>query len=145
MSITDYSSIMVLLVKRELKKNPRKQLLTIKAKDAYHKMERDIENIENVERWAELSGVSRTWLYHAMNRTYGKNPKQLLRDKRYEKILEVIENNPEAGGYYVATCAGLLDEKALYKFLSNYYNTTFTKLCLDFLKAKEKDRKKMNK
>ncbi len=132
-------------MKRETKRNVRNQLLTKKAEGIFRKMAMDISNIENVGSWAETTGVSRTWLYHAMNRTYGKNPKQLIRDKRYEKIIEVIEGDPDACGYHVANSAGLPDEKALYKFLANHFDTTFTALRLDVLNSGNPDHHKMNK
>ncbi|MGF1670145.1 MAG: hypothetical protein ACFCU6_06835 [Balneolaceae bacterium] len=111
-------------------------LQVIKARSVYSELDSNIHRIHSVDKWAELAGVSRSWLNEVMNRNYGKSPKFLIRDKRYEKIISVLRNNPDATGFFVASAAGLRDEKALYKFLSKYHKTNFTRLRLEILNGK---------
>lgn len=113
----------------------RNDLRILKAMSVYSELEVNIHRIDSVEAWAQLAGVSRSWLYKAMNDSYGKNPKLLLRERRFKKMISILENDPEATGYFVAAEAGLQDEQALYKFLSRYYKTSLTRLRIKVIKS----------
>ncbi len=114
----------------------RNDFRSLKTRSVYSVLQLNIHMIDSVESWAGLSGVSRSWLYKAMNDSYGKNPKLLIREKRFEKMITVLKNDPEATGYCIAAEAGLQDEQALYKFLSRYYETNLTKLRIEVIKSK---------
>ena len=117
------------------KKVTRYDLRVLKARSVYSELELNIHRIDSVETWAQLTGVSRSWLYKVMNELYGKNPKILVREKRFEKMISILKNDPEATGFFVAVEAGLKDEQALYKFLSRYYKTSLTRLRVGVIKS----------
>jgi len=117
------------------KKVTRNDLRILKARSVYSELELNIHRIDSVKTWAQLTGVSRSWLYKAMNDSYGKNPKLLVREKRFEKMINILKNDPEATGYFVAAEAGLQDEQALYKFLSRYYKTSLTRMRVEVIKS----------
>lgn len=87
--------------------NKSKTLLEYKAKQAVRLLEQRIEEITDVQGWAAEAGVSREWLYKSMKTVYGKSPKIILREVRYEKVVRLIrEHGTEAGCYLVAVGAG---------------------------------------
>ena len=66
---------------------------------------------------------------------FGIAPKRMLRRYRYRLIAETIKKDPQITSYGTALSAGLRDEKALYKFLDSYYETTFTQMRKDVLRS----------
>lgn len=61
---------------------------------------------------------------------FNKSPKLVLREVRYEKIVFLIQKQGwDATSQFVAIETGIgVTSDSLYKFLSRYYNTTFTQL-----------------
>ncbi|MEX0662892.1 MAG: helix-turn-helix domain-containing protein [Balneolaceae bacterium] len=99
-----------------------------KTKQAYQVIIDDLSSIPDVQTWAEEAGVSTRWLSKAMKKEHGKSPKVLLRKQRYTVLVKCLTEDPELKSYYLAREIGLSDEKALYKLLSSYYDTTLTEL-----------------
>ncbi|HLR89443.1 MAG TPA: helix-turn-helix domain-containing protein [Balneolaceae bacterium] len=91
-------------------------------------------DIPDVQTWAEKAGVSRRWLCRSMKVVYGKPPKIILREMRYEKVvLSIREHGLNAGCYATAVDVGFSNDAALSRFLSSFYDTTFTKLKEDIV------------
>lgn len=118
-------------MKRE-KQNP---LVTYKVNKAVEILKEEIQSIPDVQTWASEAGVSTRWLCKAMKNEHGNSPKILLRKKRYKVLFNNLKEDPELSGYCLAREIGLSDEKSLYKFLSNHYDTTLTQLRDDIIKA----------
>jgi len=59
---------------------------------------------------------------------FKNTPKQVLAEVKLEMIKKEIASQPKAIGYHIAVNIGLQDEKALYKFLATYFDTTLTDL-----------------
>lgn len=58
-----------------------------------------------------------------------------LREMKYEKVVKLVRNDGiEASCYCVAVDAGFEKAKNVSRFLSTFYNTTFTKLKTELLK-----------
>ncbi len=116
--------------------NKQSSYVRYKAKQAYQIIIDNLSSISDVQTWAEEAGVSQRWLCRVMKKAYGNSPKVLLRKRRYVELVTCLTENPELSGYYLAREIGLRDEKALYKFLSIYYDTTLTQLREDVIKAR---------
>src|SRR5690625_7037923 len=84
-------------------------------------------DIPDVQTWAEKAGVSRRWLCRSMKVVYGKPPKIILREMRYEKVvLSIREHGLNAGCYATAVAVGFSNDAALSRSLSSFYDTSFT-------------------
>lgn len=116
-------------------KLPLNSLTSIRAKKAIHLLKNQICKIPDVKTWARETGVSRRWLCKSMKAVYGKPPKIILREVKYEKIVLLIrEEGVDATCYSVAVDTGFGKAKNGSRFLSSHYDTTFTELKMDLLK-----------
>ena len=110
-------------------------LVEYRCKQAIRVLRQRIAEIPNVKSWAVEAGVSRRWLCKSMKAVYGKPPKIILREVKYEKVVRLISKEGlDAGCYSVAVDAGFGKSKNVSRFLSTYYDTTFTKLKVNLLK-----------
>lgn len=105
-----------------------KSLNALKAERALLLLYNRIEDIHSVHKWASEARMSRRWLCKIMKQEYAKCPKTILREMRYKSIKDSLKEDLEMTGYCAALEAGLRDEKALYKFLSNHYDTSLTQM-----------------
>ena len=65
---------------------------------------------------------------------YDKPPKIILREIKYEKVVRLIHKDGiDTNCYSVAIDAGFGEPKNVSRFLSSFYDTTFTKLKMDLL------------
>jgi|AntRauTorcE11897_2_1112592.scaffolds.fasta_scaffold00863_11 AraC-like DNA-binding protein len=69
-----------------------KTLTSIKVVKAIRLLEMHIDEIPDVQTWAEEVGVSRRWLCKYMKREYNKSPKIIIRDARFEVIKECLRS-----------------------------------------------------
>jgi hypothetical protein len=70
-----------------------------------------------------------------MKAVYSKPPKIILREIKYEKVVRLIHKGGiDTNCYSVAIDAGFGEPKNLSRFLSTFYERTFTKLKIDLLK-----------
>lgn len=114
------------------KQNP---LVTYKINKAVEILKEEIQSIPDVQTWAIEAGVSRRWLCKSMKVLYGKRPKIILREMKYEKVVLLIrEEGLKASCYSVAVDAGFKKSKTVSRFLSSFYNTNFTELKVELLK-----------
>lgn len=100
----------------------------IVAEKAYTILLQRIRDIKNVNDWVGLMNCSRSWFGRCIKTVYGVPPKSIIRDVRYHVVIKTIKNQDNATSKHTAYLAGLRDEKALYKFLNDFYNTNFTEL-----------------
>lgn len=106
-----------------------------KVKKAINILLENVGKISTVQSWADEAGVSRRWLCKSMKKVYNKSPKIILREVKYEKVAKLIRKDGiEASCYCVAVDAGFTKAKNVSRFLSYFYNTTFTELKMDLLK-----------
>lgn len=78
--------------------------------------------------------MSRRWLCKSMKTVYGKTPKIILREMKYEKVVTLIrEDGINANCYSVAIDAGFGKAKSVSRFLSSFFNTNFTELKIKLL------------
>ena len=88
-----------------------------------------------VHQWADRSRMSESMLRKVIQKRFGMSPKKLMNQVRYELIMGILLHEGwKAGSDYIAVLTGIgKDSKALHKFLSRNFNTTFTKLKSDCL------------
>ena len=105
------------------------------AEESVQILVKEIAGIRSVKQWAESCYVSRSGLKKRMNAVYGRYPKSILREIRFETIcLLISEKGPMAASIDVALESGLgPSSDALYKFLSRNFDTTFTDLKSEIL------------
>jgi len=97
-------------------------------------LEENIREIRDVKQLAKLAGYSKRWMNECFKYCEEKSPAVLLREARYKEIRKIIKNNPTATAAYVANAvAPHWNEKNLYNFLSNHYQTNFTRLRFEIL------------
>ncbi|MTI89024.1 MAG: AraC family transcriptional regulator [Balneolaceae bacterium] len=80
--------------------------------------------------------MSRGWLAKVMKTSCGLSPKEVLRQVRYEKIVQLMENDIEATSYSIAKDSGLSSEDALRMFLRRHYDTNFRGLRRQIINGK---------
>jgi|AntRauTorckE6833_2_1112554.scaffolds.fasta_scaffold04424_4 AraC-like DNA-binding protein len=121
------------------RKTQNKQSISITAykyQEAVQILEERIADIPDVQGWASEVGLSRRWLCKSMKSVYGKAPKIILREMKYEKVVTlIIEDWINANCYSVAVDAGFGNAKSVSRFLSSFFNTNFTELKMDLLKG----------
>jgi|AntRauTorcE11897_2_1112592.scaffolds.fasta_scaffold00117_23 AraC-like DNA-binding protein len=88
----------------------------------------NIDAIPNVQSWALKVKVSRGWLCKAMKENYEKTPNEIIREVRYEKMIQVLGSDIEATCYCVARDSGLPTGDSMRMFLKRYKGTNFRKL-----------------
>lgn len=109
----------------------------IVAERAYQILIKNIGKIKNVNHWAEMAGCSRSWLSRCIKARYNKTPNEVLREVRYDAILDCIKTNPDALAIFVAShVAPHWCEKRLNNFLSEYRKTSYTKLRYEVMKTR---------
>ena len=110
-------------------------MLVEKAEESVQILVKEIAGIRSVKQWAKSCYVSRSCLKKRMNEVYGRYPKSILREIRFETIcLLISEKGPMAASMDVAIESGLgPSSDALYKFLSRNFDTTFTDLKSEIL------------
>ncbi|MTI89349.1 MAG: helix-turn-helix transcriptional regulator [Balneolaceae bacterium] len=96
-----------------------------KAKKTVRILVHEIESIPDVKSWSRQSNVSRGWLVKVMKGSYGLSPKEVLRQVRYERIVQLLENDVEATSYSIAKDSGLSSGDALRMFLRRHHDTNF--------------------
>jgi len=99
-----------------------------KAENVLAILTRHIACIPDVKSWAARAGVSRSWLVKAMKETYGLLPKEILREVRHEKVVQIMQEDAEATSYCIAKEAGFPSEDSLRMFLHRHYETNFREL-----------------
>lgn len=101
-----------------------------KAERAMEVLIQNIARIRYVSDWARDASVSPEWLRKKMNLTYGKAPSRIIREKRFEVIIELIlQEGVEVTSIEIAIESGIgQTSDSLYKFLKRYYGITFTEL-----------------
>ena len=107
-----------------------------KAEKAVQILIENIEAISNVQSWASKVRVSRGWLCKSMKENYEKTPNEIIREVRFEKMVQVLGSDIEATSYCVAKNSGLPTEGALRMFLRRYKRTNFRKLRRNILANK---------
>lgn len=124
------------VVIRTKKVNP---LLVYKCEQCVRLLEERIADIPDVQTWASEVRVSRRWLCKSMKVLYGKPPKIILREMKYEKVVWLIcDVGLEASCYSVAIDTRFVRAKGLTMFLSAHYDTNFTELKMMLLKEEAK-------
>ena len=99
-----------------------------KAEKAIQVLIENIDSIPDVQNWARKANISRGWLCKTMKTTFGKLPNKIIREVRYEKIVQLMDNNVEATSYSIARESGLTSGDALRMFLTRHRDTNFRKL-----------------
>ncbi len=93
-------------------------------------LNKHLHKIRTVSEWARNCCISESSLNKRINTILGTSPKIVLRELRFEVICSLIrEQGLQATSQGVAIDSGLgIRSNDLYKFLSIYYGTTFTRL-----------------
>jgi len=113
------------------KKNYRTNFILVeKAGESVQILVKEIAEIRSVKQWAESCYVSRSCLKKRMNKVFGRYPKSILREVRFEFIcLLISEKGAMAASINIAIESGLGNSSdALYKFLTRNFDTTFSEL-----------------
>lgn len=88
----------------------------------------ELKDIHSVLDWTRLLGYSRAKLYTVIRTGYGVTPLTILTRKRYECIVNLLQDDPGLTSSYIGLKVGLRSEQGVYKFLSRWYDTNFTEL-----------------
>lgn len=125
-------------MRRKIRINEYKSLNGHKIDKAVDFLIDEINNIRYVKDWANKFCVSYEWLKKNTKRNFGKSPKVIMREVRYETIIFLIrENGWESNSLHIAYKSGVgTTSDSLYKFLKWHYNTTFTRLKNEVLTKK---------
>jgi len=108
-------------------------------------LEEDIREIRDIKQLAKLAGYSKRWMNECFKNNEEKSPAVLLREVRYNAIRNMIISNPAATAAYVANAvASHWNEKNLYNFLLNHYQTNFTSLRFEILDDEAMNRNDQN-
>ncbi len=91
-------------------------------------LEENLEDIATITEWALLMGYNRSYFSRAFCQHFKKSPKDVLKKIRMKYIMKEIRQDPDAIGYKIAVNVGLIDEKALYKFLMTHYSISINEL-----------------
>lgn len=112
------------------KKFKNQRMLAEKAEESVQILVKEIVEIRSVKQWAESCYVSRSGLKKRMKKSFGKYPKQIMREIRFEIIcLLILKKGRSAQSIAIAYESGLgASSDAIYKFLSRHFDTTFTDL-----------------
>lgn len=111
----------------------REEVKKLKAERALKVLAEEIASIRYVKDWTDKLGYSQPILNELIKSHFGLNAKQLLKEIRFVKICELIENDPNATSYSVARSTGLHDEQGLFKFLKRHFNTTYSEIRYEVL------------
>ena len=111
----------------------KEEVKRLKAERALQLLAENLASIRYVKDWADITGYSQPILNELVKNHFGLSSKQLLKDVRFNKICEIIENDPDATSYSVACSAGLHDEQGLFKFLKRHFNTTYSEIRYEVL------------
>lgn len=76
-------------------------------------------------------------MWKCVKEHYGKTPKIILREVRYQKIEDVISKNPNISAKLTASMVAPWTEVHLYNFLNNHYGKNFTILRFEILEQKK--------
>jgi len=106
----------------------REELNKLKAEQALQVLASEIESIRYVKDWADKMDYKQAVLNELTKRYFGINSKQVLKEVRYNKICELIEDDPNITSYSVAASTGLNDEQGLFKFLKRHFDTTYSEI-----------------
>jgi len=117
-------------MRRKIHINEYESLNGYKIEKALDILIEEINYIRYVKDWADKFCVSYEWLKKNAKRYFGKSPKVIMREVRYETIIFLIkENGWESTSKLIAYKSGVgTTSDSLYKFLKVHYNTTFTRL-----------------
>lgn len=110
------------------KKEKKKKYYSLKAKNAVRILEQEIASIRYVKNWAVLVGCSKTKLNQLIRYEFAVSAKAMMKNIRFRKIKQTIEEHPNYGSFAVAKENGLENERELYKFLSRNFDTNFSEL-----------------
>lgn len=89
--------------------------------------------------WAEAMGYSRFHFTRRFKKQFGQSPKDVLKSYRMRRIEQEIQADVGAIGYKIATNVGLVDEKALHRYLSYHCGKTLRALKREILKKHKLD------
>lgn len=88
----------------------------------------EITTIRTVQQWAEKARTSESTLKRWIMETFGKTAGEILKEVRYEKVLQEIDQDIDACAYGIAVDSGFGSEDALRMFLRRNYDTNVTSL-----------------
>lgn len=97
-----------------------------KAEKAVQKLLKEIMSIRTVQQWARMVRVSESTLNRLVLETYGKTAGEILKEVRYEKVLQEIERDLDACAYGIAVDSGFGSDDALRMFLRRNFDTNVT-------------------
>lgn len=93
---------------------------------AVQELKANAEGITTVKGWARYMGYSRSHFSRCIKKQFGRAPKVMLAEIKLKQVKKAILEDPDAIGYKIASDANFTDDKALYKFLNNHCEMTFT-------------------
>jgi len=88
----------------------------------------EIEKVQSVKGWANEAKIPARSLRRIMAEGYGKTPGQILKEVKYEKVIQILQQDAEAGAYCIALDSGFSSEDALRMFLRRCYGTNIRTL-----------------
>ena len=97
--------------------------------DAVEVLEQHITEIATVAEWAEKMGFTSTDYFSRKFRNYfGIRPKEILVEKRIEKIRDCLLESPNDIYYCIARKMGFADYNAMHKFVNRHTGKCVTSL-----------------
>lgn len=125
----------------------RDQVRRLKAERALQLLSEHIAKIRYVKDWSQMVGCTESTLNRLSKRYFEANSKQVLKEVRFKKIRECIEENPDMTSFAVARSCGLHNEQGLFKFLKRHFDTTYSEIKYEVLLrelSKQNSRQKLD-
>lgn len=92
-------------------------------------LEEHITEISTVSEWADKVGYSSTnYFSRSFLKQFNVRPKEVLVQKRIEKVKECIAESPEDIFFCIAQKVGFVDHNALYKFVNRHMGKSLQEL-----------------
>ncbi len=100
-----------------------------KIEKAVKVLEKNIASICTVEEWAERMGYNSTdYFSRKIRNYYGVRPKELIVEKKLDKIRACLRQNPDKIYFCIARDLGFADNDSLYKFVKRHTGKSITGL-----------------
>lgn len=92
-------------------------------------LEKDIAVIHTVSEWAERMGYNSTdYFSRKVRNYYGVRPKEIMVEKKLEKIRACFREDPDKINFCIARELGFIDNNSLYKFVKRHTGKSITSL-----------------
>ncbi|MEO1023123.1 MAG: AraC family transcriptional regulator [Bacteroidota bacterium] len=92
-------------------------------------LKENIDGIHKVKEWANAMGYSSsTYFSRSIRNRFGRRPVDFLNEYEYNRIIEVLRDNPDVIFFNIALECGYANDQAMYNFVKRYKGTSLKQL-----------------